>query len=317
MQVKEAIERYLDVQERTGVLSAKSARNRRYELNRLDKYCQKHGIKDLARINRTVMREYFASLRISNRTRRSIMAVYNAFFTFCVDEGFILENPIERIKIPKTYPPEPDILTQEELRRFFQSVVQTSRPSVVDRNLAMMALMNVLCLRVSEVIGLRLEDLELPNGTTADDFGVVRISRKGGKETRLPLNQDLYEALMRWLEQRPQNSPWVFPSSFDSSQPLSARRVHSIVAQALRRAGIVKRSMGPHLLRHTGASRYVACGMDIRTVQHMLGHSSLVTTSRYIHLVDQMQCIRTFLRELDLTQKNPLTPTRGVRGRLL
>ncbi|WP_425430187.1 tyrosine-type recombinase/integrase [Desulfacinum hydrothermale] len=176
--------------------------------------------------------------------------------------------------------PEPDFLSEPELKAFFQSVVDTSRECVVDRNLLVVSLLAGLCLRVSEVCSLRLDNLDLTSTP-----GALRVHRKGGKEARLPLNEKIRDLLDTWLEQREQwastDSPWVFVSTRGSR--LSVRQVQNVVRRALEHAGFVKRHMGPHLLRHSGASFYLASGTDIKTIQALLGHSNLSTTSRYVH----------------------------------
>jgi len=291
MEMREVIDQYIGISRSMGTISDATAHNRRYELKRFAAYCRKHGVQNVERISRNLVREYLRSRKVSNLSRRTMMAILTAFFNFCVDESLIPENPTENIPLPKAHRPEPDALTEEETQRFFQAVVETSRPCNVDRNLALAGLLCVLCLRVSEALSIKLSDLDLPENPNAENWGTVRLLRKGGKEMILPLSEDIYELLRRWLDQRPEcGTDHVFVSLH--GKRMSARQAYTIVARALRHAGIVKRSMGPHLLRHTGASQLIADGMDIRTMQHLLGHSSLVTTSRYVHWIGNMRSIR-------------------------
>ncbi len=300
--VRKAVDEYLADHEAIGTFSQATLKNRRYELERFALFCERHNIIDVAKCSKNVITKYIGTLNVSKRTKRTILSVLGAFFNYCVDEGIVLENPVEGIPAPRTHPPEPDTLTPDELSRFFQSIVETSRVNVVDRNLLLASLLLSLCLRISEALNICIEDIDLPATANSENAGFVRIKRKGGKENRLPLSVELHNLFQVWLEQRKRfsgtESGYLFISQ--RGNRLSPRQAHKMIKLSLSHANIVKRIMGPHLLRHTGASQYIANGMNIRTVQHLLGHSSLAITNRYVHLVEETGQIRNGIQNLSL-----------------
>jgi site-specific recombinase XerD len=291
--IEEAIGEYLSANAASGVFSSSTARNRGYYLRCLCNWLQTKKVEFPHQITKNHILLYLNDTNVSKNTKRNLLSVLRSFFDWCITEDLILDSPLVTITSPQCYPPDPDFLTDDEVQKFFQSVVATAQPDVVDRNILIAAFLYVLCLRVSEVVGLSIENIDLQeNG----DYGQIRIHRKGGKEARLPLNEQLRELLDRWLKVRSgisgaEKLPWVFLSR-RKGRPVSARQVQTMCRVALQHAALVKKSMGPHLLRHSGASRYIADGMDIRTVQHLLGHSNIVTTSRYIHLLREYDTIK-------------------------
>ncbi len=103
---------------------------------------------------------------------------------------------------------------------------------------------------------------------------------KGVKERRVPLSAEARQALRAYLEVRPQRpGPLFFSRTY---QPLRARDVQRVLAEAVRRAGIERR-VTPHVLRHTFATRFLRSGGDLATLQAILGHANLSTTARYLH----------------------------------
>ena len=174
-----------------------------------------------------------------------------------------------KVKGPKQVPPPVKTLSSRELGRLL---------AAAEGNLRDTAILNLLAragLRVGEVVRLRLAELEL-NGRS----GWLLIQNgKGNKSRRVPLNAETRQALKAWLEERTQTAAEpVFLSQ--SGQPLSERDVQRMVAEYARIAGV---DATPHTLRHTFATRAIEKGVDIATLQALLGHSRLETTGRYLH----------------------------------
>ena len=278
--LSEAVDEYIENRTASGAFRETTARNRRLELSRYVEFARSKGVESPHLVHKNLLTAYLKSLKVSNGTRRTILAVVSGFHDYLVDEELALENVADSFARPRIHSPEADYLTEPEMRRFFQAVVDGSFESAVDRNLLAATMLTGLCLRVSEVTSLKICDLDLSSTP-----GALRVHRKGGKEARIPLNSQIRELLDRWLEQREgmlgSDRPWLFLSN--RGERLSCRQVQNLVRRALDKAGIVKRKMGPHLLRHSGASKYLAGGVDIKTIQHLLGHSNLSTTSRYVH----------------------------------
>ncbi len=279
---KEAIDDYLHEKKAIGVLSDTSVYNRRYELNRFNSFCASHKVINVTQIHKKLIVSYLSQLSIQNSTKITILLVLAAFMDYLVDEELILENIAALIQKPRTYQPDTDHLTPEELKTMFQSEAQKAPSKTVDRNLLLLSLFSILCLRVSEVLNIKLVDVRLESMD-------VWVRRKGGKIARIPLNENLAALFLKWYSVRKQykgnDSDFVFISSHGNQ--LKPRQARYIVSQALKRANIVKRQNGTHLLRHSGASLLSQAGEDPKKIQFLLGHASLATTNRYLHFDEQ------------------------------
>jgi site-specific recombinase XerD len=167
----------------------------------------------------------------------------------------------------------PEILTREELTRLFS---RTIRPK--HRTLLLTAY--AAGLRVSEVVALQLSDIDA-------ERGVLRVRQgKGARDRTTLLSPRLLEALRAyWRHERPE--PWLFPSR-DRRGHLCAGAAKHLYAQAKQRAGIEKPG-GLHTLRHTFATRLLEAGVNLHTLQRLLGHKSLRSTTRYLHLIAPAQ----------------------------
>jgi integrase/recombinase XerC len=277
--INEAIEEYLAYNHSIGSLSEASVFNRRLELNRFQRYCQSKGIEWVTDIKKHHVITYLGSLSIKNSSKKTVMIILTAFFDYMVTERLVLDNLLANVKQPKTYLAEGDYLTLEEIDRLFYAEAQTTSEKLVDRNLLLLSLFTVLCLRVAETIHLQLSDVHLNDRQ-------IWVNRKGGKIAKLPMNDDLIDRFHNWFDVREtfknaKKVPWVFISTH--GRQMTVRQARHIVGSALDKAEINKRKKGPHLLRHSGATLYLRQGEDIKTIQYLLGHSNLTTTSRYVH----------------------------------
>ncbi len=174
-----------------------------------------------------------------------------------------------KVKGAKQVTPPVKALSPRELGRLLAAAERSPRDT---------AILNLLAragLRVGEVVRLRLGDVEM-NGRS----GWVTVKGgKGNKSRRVPLNGEARQALKVWLEARPQGAEdWLFLSR--TGKPLSERDVQRMVAEYGRIAGV---EATPHALRHTFATRAIEKGVDVATLQALLGHSRLETTGRYLH----------------------------------
>ncbi|HMN27659.1 MAG TPA: tyrosine-type recombinase/integrase, partial [Caldilineaceae bacterium] len=135
---------------------------------------------------------------------------------------------------------------------------------------------------------LALADIELPKKISRepDHVGLVRVIRKRGKTQAIPLNYKACQALKTWLNVRPPiDDPAVFVTKFKT--PMSKRAIQYTIEKYLRLANIPNASV--HTLRHTMATHHIAKGTDLKTIQEMLGHERLETTTLYIALAKQSQ----------------------------
>ncbi len=169
-------------------------------------------------------------------------------------------------------PVEP--LTGRELGRLLAAA--SGSDWLAKRDLAVLNLMARAGLRVSEVVRLRLEDVEIG---PRKGHVVVRAS-KGLKERTVPLPAEARKALQTYLEVRPFATETLFVSR--QGNPITSRDVQRLVAKYAKLAGVTKR-VTPHTLRHTYATRALRAGVDLATLSRLLGHENLTTTARYLH----------------------------------
>jgi site-specific recombinase XerD len=167
----------------------------------------------------------------------------------------------------------PEILTREELTRLFS---RTIRP----KHRVLLLTAYAAGLRVSEVVALQLSDIEA-------ERGVLRVRQgKGARDRMTLLSPRLLEALRSyWRHEQP--DPWLFPSR-DRQGHLCAGAAKHLYAKAKQRANIEKAG-GLHTLRHTWATNLLEAGVDLHTLQRLLGHKSLRSTTRYLHLMRPAQ----------------------------
>jgi integrase/recombinase XerD len=164
----------------------------------------------------------------------------------------------------------PTVLAPDEVTRLFDAAGGR------DRTLLRTAY--ALGLRVSELVALRLEDVDAARGL------VVVRQGKGAKDRLVPLSARLLEELRAyWRHYRPR--PWLFPGGRRGTH-LSVAGVQRVVRRAAQRAGLDKR-ISPHTLRHSYATHLLEAGADLLTIQRVLGHKDLKTTARYLHLSTQ------------------------------
>ncbi|MEM1059795.1 MAG: site-specific tyrosine recombinase [Verrucomicrobiota bacterium] len=200
------------------------------------------------------------------------------FFGRLHREKAIPSNPAELLSLPKLPATLPHTLSEDEVGRLLEAPHADGPLGRRDR--AILELLYASGLRLAEIAGARLEHY-LP------EEGFIRVIGKGNKERLVPVGQSAVDAIGRWLEHgrpalvKPRTGGEVFLSQRGTR--LSRERVWQIVKAAAQRAGI-KKSVHPHLLRHSFATHLLAHGADLRVIQEMLGHASLATTQIYTHV---------------------------------
>lgn len=221
---------------------------------------------------------YFSDRRsISKRTQARILSAMRSFFNYLILEGYITDNPCDRVDAPKTGRRLPEVLSVENVDAMISSVDTASWTGLRDR--ALLEVMYGCGLRVSEAVTLKISDIFFREG-------FVRIIGKGDKQRLVPLGDMASEALGSYLQARPEpddpkNSDYVFLNVRGGR--LSRVSAFNLVKSAALAAGITK-TISPHSLRHSFATHLIANGADLRAVQEMLGHESILTTEIYTHI---------------------------------
>ena len=251
------------------------------DLNRFADFLNTAGVQSLCEADSPVILRHLICLRDSGmgpRSRARHLVTLRGFFKFLVQEKILERNPATRIDLPKSGLKLPDVLSIQEIDRIL-NLPDTHKPAGI-RNAAMIELMYAAGLRVSELVTVKLQDVNL-------DGCCVRVFGKGAKERMVPFGQparqkiDFYVTTARPLLLRPHTSPFLFVAR--AGKPMTRQGFWKILKQYVRAAGIPK-SITPHSLRHSFASHLLEGGADLRSVQIMLGHVDISTTQIYTHV---------------------------------
>jgi integrase/recombinase XerC len=246
-------------------------------------YVTPSGEAEVGKTDRLAIRKYLSFLHRKNR-KSSIarkLSTLRSFFKYLVREQIVSSNPAKGISTPKAEKTLPTTLTVDEAFRLMESPKRLPEKSSGgpkqngSRDRAILELLYSSGLRVSELVGLNSNQLDL-------ELGVVRVMGKGRKERIVPVGMKAIDALKAYLEERGgvEEDP-VFVNFLGGR--LTARSVGRLIKKYTRHSGIF-RKVSPHSLRHTFATHLLDAGADIREIQEMLGHSSLSTTQRYTHV---------------------------------
>jgi integrase/recombinase XerD len=248
------------------------------DLDRLHAWSISNG-KQIAELTRGDLRKWIASLSREGLAPTSITRAVSAargFFKFLMLDGHIKSHPAEDLDTPQGFSYLPKFLTEDEINRLFAAPNVATEEGIRDR--AMLEIMYAAGLRVSELVALRHDDMDLL-------AGLVVCHGKGSKERRVPLGK----SAIHWLQQyaavkagygKP-SLPYVF---LHRGRPFTRQLAWSIIKQHAEKAGI--KSVSPHTLRHSFATHLLQRGADSRSVQALLGHSDISTTQIYTHMTD-------------------------------
>ncbi|MEI6214797.1 MAG: tyrosine recombinase XerC [Desulfuromonadales bacterium] len=227
-------------------------------------------------IDHLTLRRYLAHLARTSR-KSSIgrkLAAIRAFFRFLVRRGILEKNPAELIATPKKEQRLPFHLDIDQATTLMEAPDPEHKHVLRDR--AILELLYSSGLRVSELTGLNISEIDLATG-------MVRVLGKGGKERIIPIGEHAADAVRSYLEQRmaPGRDDVLFLN--ERGRRINRRSVQRIVDVHVLRIAAFKR-ISPHTLRHTFATHMLEGGADLRAIQELLGHASLSTTQKYTHV---------------------------------
>jgi len=225
------------------------------------------------------LRRYLADLRRADYSRATIarkIATLRSFYKFLAREGEVQGNPVSTLRTPRQEKRLPKFLTPADVKRLLAAVQGDDLLSL--RDAAILEVLYSTGMRVSELVGLNLEDID-PIGE------VAHVRGKGRRERLAPLGSYAMRALNRYLDARAETDARDPKAVFLNrhGRRLSARSVRRKLAKYLAMAGLDP-AVSPHTLRHSFATHMLERGADLRAVQELLGHRSLSTTQIYTHV---------------------------------
>ncbi|MGI6037706.1 MAG: site-specific tyrosine recombinase XerD [Limnochordia bacterium] len=199
------------------------------------------------------------------------LAALKSFFSFLVRENHLTHNPTRNLATPRGQLKLPQVLTVEETWALLEQPDTSTTLGLRDR--AMLELLYATGLRVSELVGLQVENINL-------ELGYLRIRGKGDKERIVPVGKTAIKWVEAYLEVCPHHGPLFLNRR---GRGLTRQGFWKIIKEYGRQAGIDQR-ITPHTLRHTFATHLLEYGADLRSVQELLGHADISTTQIYTHV---------------------------------
>lgn len=253
------------------------------DINKLATYCTTaFGISSPAETSASHLSDFISTLSengVTARTQARTISSIKSFYKYLVFDGVIESNPAKMLEAPKVGRKLPNILTAEEVDAI-ENAVEMYKPEG-HRNRAIIEVLYSCGLRVSELIDMKISNINFRTS-------IVKVDGKGNKERMIPLSKQAKTELKNYfkfyrdyLDIPEENQDTLFVNKH--GRPLSRVMVFNIIKELAKRAGITKK-ISPHTFRHSFASALVQGGADLRAVQDMLGHESILTTEIYTHL---------------------------------
>jgi integrase/recombinase XerC len=237
---------------------------------------------DFTRVDHLTIRSYLAHLsrrKLSRSTTARHLSALRTFFKFLVREAIVESNPARAVATPKREKYLPQVMQPADVALLLEQPDRTTTLGL--RDAAWMELLYASGLRISELVGVDIDDLELR-------AKLVKVHGKGSKERIVPFGAKAEGALRAWLATRGElvhdvDEQAVFVNY--RGHRITARSVARLFEVYLRRAAL-RAGISPHTMRHSFATHLLNAGADLRGIQELLGHSSLSTTQKYTHLND-------------------------------
>jgi integrase/recombinase XerD len=280
--VRFALEDYMHFLKVERQLSGNTIISYRRDLEEYMDYMEQAGYEMIDEVDRPAIVSHLQQLKEGGKSARTVsrhISSIRSFHQFLLREKVTTQDPTVHLELPKLEQKLPRVLLMEEVDRLIE-IPDRSKPQGVRDN-ALLEILYGTGMRVSELIGLDLDDIHL-------SMGFVRVFGKGGKERIIPLGGKSIEACKRYVEEaRP-----VFIAKQKGAQALfvnmrgtrlTRQGCWKLLKGHALNAGIQK-ELTPHILRHTFATHLIENGADLRAVQEMLGHADISTTQIYTHV---------------------------------
>ena len=272
----EHVESYIDYLNNVKHASSNTVASYRRDLLKLCNYFDGIGCNTPKEVNSTDLSSYVISLErvgMSSATISRNIASIKSFFLYMLKKGIIKEDCTEQLKPPKIEKKAPEILTVEEVNLLLDQPSKITPKEIRDK--AMLELLYATGMRVSELVSLKVEDVNLSMSYI--------YCRDVGKERVIPIENAATVALENYIknarESMCEGSKYLFTNL--KGQPMTRQGFWKLIKAYAKKAGINK-DITPHMIRHSFASHLVTNGADLKAVQEMLGHSDISTTQIYL-----------------------------------
>lgn len=245
------------------------------DLSEFEKFLDQRGVKDIKKIDYFCLRKFLSLLSERKLSKRSLsrkISTLKSFFKFIVREGILKSNPAASLIYPRLDKPLPKFLTEKEVIALLELPDLDNFSGLRDK--AILEFLYSTGARASEAVSLKVSDMDIISG-------VAKVKGKGRKERLLPLGEPALLSIKAYLDRRTDTNQSLFINSRGGS--LTDRGLRFVVHKYIIKAA-VSLGVSPHTFRHSFATHLLNRGADLRSVQELLGHSSISTTQVYTHL---------------------------------
>ncbi len=271
--MKNAVSKFLHQLEAISGASPHTIRNYRLDLEAFLTFIKKDCTPN--QVTKGMVRSYLAELNLKGAKKRTVqrrLSSLRSFFKFALKQKWVEASPLESIESPKLDKPLPKAISCEQIKNLFNQPNTQNLLGLRDR--AMLELFYSSGLRVSELVGLEINDF---------DFKALRmrVKGKGKKERILPVTKNAATWVADYLghpDRKAKDYDAIFLNRFGTR--ITVRSIDRLFKKYLLQSGIAS-SVTPHTIRHTIATHWLENGMDLKTIQTLLGHSNLATTTIY------------------------------------
>ncbi len=277
--MRKAFAKFLEHLESVQGVSPHTLRSYLQDLHAFEKFTEHDS---LGAITKRHIRNFLADLNLRGFKKRTIvrrLSTLRTFFKFAMQHHMIDKNPLDGIESSKLDKPLPKALSYEQVQNFFSQPDTQVYLGLRDR--AMLELFYSSGLRVSELAGINCEDFDLKSKR-------LRVRGKGRKERILPVTRNASDWILRYLShpnRKPKDNA-LFLNKLGTR--ITTRSIDRMFEKRLLQSGIAGK-VTPHTIRHTIATHWLENGMDLKTIQALLGHSSLVTTTIYTQVSTRLK----------------------------
>ena len=225
----------------------------------------------------------FTTQGLEKSTISRKMSALSHFFIFLLEENMIKRNPINELDLPKQIKKLPKILSVDQVEKLIKSSREDQSINGIRLN-TMIEILYATGIRVSELVEMKLS-------ATYAEKNFLLVQGKGNKERLVPISENTEDKIKDYLKIRNKflnndsESKWLFPSKQSSKGHITRQRFNQLLQTLCERVNLNNIRISPHKLRHAFATHLLANGVDLRSLQQMLGHADISTTQIYTHVL--------------------------------
>ena len=267
-------------------LSKNSIESYTRDLAKIAQYAEARNITGPQGITTAVLEDFlnlFYEMGAASTSQARIISAMRSFFRYLKSENIVEENPARLLDMPKSSRKLPDVLSTEEIEQLIAIAAQNKKTYLAYRNRAILEVLYACGLRVSELINLRISYIYV-------EEGIIQVIGKRNKERLIPIGEKAIEAILSYYNSpdgRGKYPPVDGEADFvflnNRGRRLTRVMIFTMIKNTAKKYGLQK-SISPHTFRHSFATHLLEGGADLRAIQEMLGHESIITTEIYTHL---------------------------------